>query len=172
MSGELRILPQTYLTFRLGTQRLAFEAKHLWEAAGKVEWTEVPRQFPHMVGVTQLHGKIMPILDLAGILGIPRGYAGGSGPGSFIAVNCAGQEEPAAGFLVDEVLGFVKVPVEELQDPAWGPEGRTFPYQTAWSGPNFDLPLLDIERLVTDQSPEKAGTDGQFIPEYQGEDHV
>ena len=172
MSGELRLLPQTYLTFRLGVQQMAFEARHLWEAAGQVEWSEVPRQFPYMVGVIQLHGKILPILDLAGILGISRGNPGGSEPGGFLAVNFTGQEEPAAGFLVDEVLGFVKIPVEELRDFSWGPDGRTLPYQTAWLGPGSDLPLLDIERLVKDQSPDRTGTDGQFTPEPQGETHV
>jgi chemotaxis signal transduction protein len=147
MSPENNLLPQTYLLFRLGGYCLGFEAARLWEVSVLAPVTSVPRVSPYLVGVTQFHGKIVPVLNLAGLLklpGIPFPKAGG-----FVVAH---QEKPKpflAGFAVQEVLGFGKFQAADIQPNETYPKGPVPPYGRGWAPPAEDpILLLEMEQLL------------------------
>jgi purine-binding chemotaxis protein CheW len=80
-------------------------ADHVLEVAGLGEVEAVPRTRPEMLGVRNMRGQILPVVDLALLLGIPRTAP----PSRLLVVEAGGVR---AGFAVDEVIG-----VGELADP-------------------------------------------------------
>ena len=94
-----------YVRLRVAAEALALPADHVLEVAGLGEVEAVPRTRPEMLGVRNVRGQILPVVDLALLLGIPR-----TAPPSRLLVAEAGGVR--AGFAVDEVIG-----VGELADP-------------------------------------------------------
>ena len=90
---------------RVAAEVLAMPADHVLEVAGLGEVEAVPRTRPEMLGVRNVHGQILPVVDLALLLGIPRTAP----PSRLLVVEAGGVR---AGFAVDEVIG-----VGELADP-------------------------------------------------------
>ncbi len=156
MTAEAPATLQTYLVFKLGPKEYGFESRFLWEAAVSSSFTEVPLNESHLIGVTQLHGKIIPVLDMAGILGISVDPPSGG----FVTMNLPGISEMLAGFAVDEVMGFIKVPDSEYQGEENELEGLDLPYLKGWAGSGKKLPILDMERLIRDQVEGGLGVEG------------
>lgn len=151
MSAEVLALPHTYLVFKIGGMNFGFEARFLWEAAAAVAFTEVPLNRSHLLGVAQLHGKIIPVLDLAGLLDVPPV----STAGEFVTVQLPGPPEILAGFEVEAVAGFARIPKEELPQ-ARGNGAEASPYLKGWAGEGKKFLLLDIEKIIGDQAREKS----------------
>lgn len=95
--------PDTYLTFRLGERILGFEASSLWEISTSAPVSQIPRTSSFLVGVTHFHGKVIPVIDLPGLLDLkvpveePRT--------TFIALQVPPSDH-LGGFYVTRVLGF------------------------------------------------------------------
>ena len=149
MKAEILALPEQYLVFKLGGKEFGFEARFLWEAATEASVTEVPRNGGLLTGVTQMHGKIIPVLDLAGLLDVSAGPS----PEGFVVVNLPGTAELLAGFSVEKVVGFVRVRAADSLPPERGPREADIPYLKGWVGEGVKFPWLDIERLILDQIP-------------------
>ena len=94
-----------YVRLRIAAEALAMPADHVLEVAELGEVGAVPGARPEMLGVRNVRGQILPVVDLALLLGIP-----GTAPPSRLVVAEAGGIR--AGFAVDEVIG-----VGELADP-------------------------------------------------------
>jgi purine-binding chemotaxis protein CheW len=94
-----------YVRLRVAAEALALPADHVLEVAELGEVEAIPRARPEMLGVRNMRSQILPVVDLALLLGIPR-----TAPPSRLLVVAAGGIR--AGFAVDEVIG-----VGELADP-------------------------------------------------------
>ncbi len=97
-----------------------------------------------------MHGKIIPVLDLSGLLGfrsIPEEAVGG-----FVTVEVLEPSAILVGFPVDSILGFSKVKI-----PSGQPSDLGIPYVkgSAPSGKGEWL-WLDIERIAKEQSEARA----------------
>jgi len=53
-----------YLTFRLGKEEFGIQVRHVKEIMGVQDITAVPGTPPHLKGVINLRGKIIPVVDL------------------------------------------------------------------------------------------------------------
>jgi purine-binding chemotaxis protein CheW len=53
-----------YLTFHLGKEEFGIQVKHVREIMGVQDITAVPGTPPHLKGVINLRGKIIPVVDL------------------------------------------------------------------------------------------------------------
>jgi purine-binding chemotaxis protein CheW len=95
-----------HVRLRVASETYAMPVEFVLEVAELGELAPVPRSRPEMLGVWNLRGQILPVVDLALLLGIPR-----SAPPRRLLVAEAGGRQ--AGFAIDAVSA-----VGELADPA------------------------------------------------------
>jgi chemotaxis signal transduction protein len=103
-----------YLRLTVASEAYAMPVEHVLEVAELGQVTAVPSARPELLGVRNVRGQLLPVADLARLLGITRTAPPGIGqtaqPGLLLVAEAGGQQ---AGFAVDEVSG-----VGELADPA------------------------------------------------------
>jgi purine-binding chemotaxis protein CheW len=95
----------TFVRLRVGAEAYAIAVTHVSEIADVGDLTPVPGARPEVLGVRNLRGQVLPVVDLAMLLRIPQTAAP-----SWLVVAEAG--ELAAGLAINEVSG-----VDELPDP-------------------------------------------------------
>ena len=95
-----------YVRFRVAEEAYAVSVLNVLEVASLGEVTPVPGAPREILGVRNLRGKILPVIDLAALLGTRRGQ-----PAHRLLV--AESDGRQAGLAIDEVTE-----VGELADPA------------------------------------------------------
>lgn len=98
------------LAFRLGEQEYCLDIMSVREIRGWSKATPIPFSPPHVKGVINLRGTVLPVLDLAVRLGMQP--AEGSELNVIIVVDINGH---TAGLLVDAVSDIISVSPSELQ---------------------------------------------------------
>jgi purine-binding chemotaxis protein CheW len=94
-----------YVRLRIAAEVYAMPVAHVVSVARFGEVAPVPGSSPAILGVRNLRGQVLPVADLAYLLGVATSVP----PAALIVVEAAGVQ---AGFAVDEVTG-----VGELADP-------------------------------------------------------
>jgi chemotaxis signal transduction protein len=132
------------LVFRLGGRVLAALAG----AGGRVveieSWTRVPTAPPHLLGLANAQGSVLPVVDARPLLGLPAA----PWPWPLRALVTGGDGLRAA-LAVEEVLGF-----EPCPDDRVGPLGAGLPAGLAAHGcgelalPRWRATLIDVPRIV------------------------
>jgi twitching motility protein PilI len=89
------------LGFRLGEHWLVAPREDVREVIPPPELTRVPRAKPWFLGLGNVRGNLLPVVDLAGLLGMPTRRQPGSG-----RVLVLNSERVPVGFVVDEVAGY------------------------------------------------------------------
>ncbi len=118
---------------RVASEAYAMPVEHVLEVADLGQVRAVPGSRPELLGVRNLRGQILPVVDLALLLEIPR-----TTPPRRLLVAEAGDRR--AGFAIDEVSG-----VGELADPGEKTESGLL------VGATFDdgdlIGVIDVPRL-------------------------
>lgn len=146
---EGRELSGKYLTFALSKERYGIEILKVQEIIGVPSITRVPKALPHIKGVINLRGKIIPVIDLRLKFGIePLEYNERT---CIIVVNImAGEQRVAIGVIVDtvlEVLAFGDTDIEP--SPDFGTQLDTsFILGMAKRDEHLNI-LIDIEKLLS-----------------------
>ena len=122
-----------YVRLRIGPEAYAMPVQHVREVVSLGEVTVVPGSRPEMLGVRNLRGQILPVIDLALLLGISA-----SAPPARLLVAEAGGR--AAGFAIDSVSE-----VSELPDPAEEAESSVLIGATLAGGDLIGL--IDVPRV-------------------------
>jgi purine-binding chemotaxis protein CheW len=94
-----------YVRLRVDSEALAMPVEHVLEVAELGEVAAVPGARPEMLGVRNVRGQILPVIDLALLLGIPRTIA----PGRLVV---AADGDRRAAFAIEQVSG-----IGELAEP-------------------------------------------------------
>jgi purine-binding chemotaxis protein CheW len=94
-----------YVRLRVAAEAYAIPVGHVLEVASLGEVRAVPRARPEVLGVRSLRGRILPVIDLALLLGITRPAAG---PPGRLLVAAAGDRQ--AGLAIDEVSAVGELP--------------------------------------------------------------
>lgn len=140
-----------YLTFKLGRQQFGVQILKVREIIGLMEVTPVPGAPENILGVLNLRGKIIPVLDLARRFGLE---SRADDSRSCIVVTEVRQEDRTIdmGLLVDAVSEVLTIPETDLEPrPTFGDEvDASFILGLAKSGSDVKV-LVDIDRVV--QSP-------------------
>jgi chemotaxis signal transduction protein len=140
MSAPRLDFPDTYLTFRIGALDYGVEAGSLWEISNSSPFSHIPRTDSFLVGVTHLHGKIIPVIDLPSLLELKL-PAKVDRP-TFIALQ-APPLGHLGGFYMTRVLGFEKFPPRFTKPPR-----NTRPFVTGEVERTQGFcSLLDLEKL-------------------------
>ncbi len=106
---------ERYIVFSLGRARYAVPIGAVIEVGAVPPVTPVPHLPAWVLGVTNLRGEILSVVDLAGFLGAsPEGPAAG---GRMLVVR-GEAEEPFAGLVVDQVAGLASFAAGRLTSAA------------------------------------------------------
>lgn len=102
---------ERYIVFSLGRARYAVPIGAVIEVGSVPPVTPVPHLPPWVLGVTNLRGEILSVLDLATFLGTPSEVPAASGR---MLVVRGEAEEPFAGLVVDQVAGLASFAAKHL----------------------------------------------------------
>ncbi|MCS7174511.1 chemotaxis protein CheW [Pseudothermotoga sp.] len=95
--------------FGLGDQEMAFDVEYVSMVIEKTDITPVPRSKRNVLGVMNLRGRIVPVIDLSSMLGLSSTNIT---EGKIVVVNL---EDLEVGFLVERVKGVVRVKNEDVE---------------------------------------------------------
>ena len=131
--------------FALAGARFAVDVRSAREVVLFDEITAVPRAPRHVVGVANLRGTVMPIVDVRGLLGLPEFR-----PGRSLRTLVVRDGAIQAAVVVDTVLGLE--PLEDVVAPdgpgTTGMRGPR-PLMAGWLRCNGEtLPLLDVPKIL------------------------
>jgi chemotaxis signal transduction protein len=100
----------THVRLRVGSEAYAVPVEHAREVTDLGAVAAVPGSRPEMLGVRNLRGQILPVVDLALLLGIGRPAP----PARLLVAESASR---LAGFAVDEVSAVIELgePTEETE---------------------------------------------------------
>ncbi len=141
---DLAIDANQYLTFTLGGEEYGLEILKVQEIKGHSGVTRMPNTPPHVKGVTNLRGAVVPIVDLRTKFALPeREYD------KFTVFIIATVGTKIVGLVVDAVEDVVDIPAESVQPT---PElatslGGAYVRGLAQVGERL-IALLDIDRSV------------------------
>ncbi len=131
------------VTFALGAERYAIDAAYVREVAYVKEFTPLPTVPPFIVGIFNLRGQIVSVLDPKRLLNLPP-----TGISDFYTVLVLRSPQMEFGLLADRVLGAADIRPRDLQPglPALGPAHTQY-----LKGISPDrLILLDAAKLLED----------------------
>ncbi|HSP15591.1 MAG TPA: chemotaxis protein CheW [Thermoanaerobaculia bacterium] len=140
-----------YLTFFVGTEEYAagiLRIKEIIEFSGA---TRVPGTPASVVGVINLRGRVVPVIDLAVKFGASRTVRTQRTCVVIVEIELGG-ESTVMGLLTDSVSQVIDLPGDAIEPPpAFGTRARPdFLQGVGKNGDRFVL-ILDLDRLLTDQ---------------------
>lgn len=131
------------LTFALGRERYAVESKHVREVVRLVDFTPVPGAPEFLLGVMNLRGEVLAIVDLRTFFGVPK-----QGLTDLARVVVLGAAHAELGVLADAAHELRSLTAAELLEPPTSPSGIDREYLL---GVTKDaLIVLDGVRLLAD----------------------
>jgi purine-binding chemotaxis protein CheW len=124
---------------RLGNRPWAVDVADAREIVVLGALTPVPLAPPHLVGLANLRGRVLPVVDIRGLLRLPPGR---TGPGTQVLVVEANGLQ--AGIGVDGLLG-----LDTLSglDPAGSDRADAYMWGRLRRGDGF-VTLLDVPRII------------------------
>jgi len=142
-----------FLTFSIGNEEYGIDILKVQEIKGFVPTTRIPNSPPHVTGVLNLRGTIVPVIDLRLRLGMPLAEYG-----TFTVIIVLAVNAKVVGAIVDAVSDVLTIPDTDVQSPdlAIGPDVR-FIDGIARAADKLVI-LLDAEALLRQE--ELAAPDG------------
>jgi len=136
------------LTFVLGNETYGVDILRVQEIRGWSAVTKIPHAPPHVLGVLNLRGSIVPIVDLRMRFTLDRAeYTAVTVIIVVSVVSAAGRRD--FGVVVDGVSDVVDVDTEEVKAaPDLGPKGSTDFIRGLVPVSDRMVVLLDIDRLI------------------------
>jgi purine-binding chemotaxis protein CheW len=137
-----------FLTLTLGRELYAINARHVREIIRPGEISPVPRAPRHILGVTNLRGKIIPIIDLR--VRFELEFTGRTERTCIVVVE-GGPELKQTGLMVDEVQEVLTLNNADIEDaPSFGASIETACVQGVAKLKDSVMILLDLDRLLNE----------------------
>jgi purine-binding chemotaxis protein CheW len=140
-----------YLTFQLGREEFGIRVLKVREIMGILEITAVPQTPPHVKGVVNLRGKVVPVIDLRLKFGLPA--ADYSQRTCIIVTQVKGESGLIMmGVIVDGVSEVLNLAPSDIEDtPDFGQE-ITGSYLLGLAKVKGKVKiLLDIDKVLSSQ---------------------
>ncbi len=133
--------------FRVGEDKLIADMKEVGEILDVPEFTRVPGVKSWVVGIANVRGSLLPIMDLKGyVLGADMQQRG---RGRLIVINYQGFD---TGLLVDEVYGMRHFFDEDKSNEKPHVHKNISPYiKNMYSRDDESWPLFSFERVTKDE---------------------
>jgi purine-binding chemotaxis protein CheW len=132
------------VSFTLGNEEFAVDILRVQEINRMIDVTRVPNAPPHVDGVINLRGKVIPVVDLRARLGMERKERDRNSRIVVVEIHSI-----VVGFVVDSVREVLRIPRSVTEPPPSMAAGVEAEYITA-VGKLEDrlLILLDLERVL------------------------
>lgn len=104
--------PAELISVRIAEQLFALDIMSVREIRGWTASTPLPHAPEYVLGMINLRGAVLPVLDLAGLLGLAR-----INPDTSSVVVVADLGSRAVGLLVDAVCDIITVQEGEMKPP-------------------------------------------------------
>lgn len=130
------------VTFALGTDRCAIEARHLRGVLPVAPIAPVPGVGAFFLGVAALRGEIVAVVDLHGLLGLQRVPIG-----EHTRLICLGDERVEFAFIADQVFESSSLSLSALAE---APDARA-PARILRGVTEDAIVVLDGEALLSDE---------------------
>jgi purine-binding chemotaxis protein CheW len=142
--GEVASDANQYLTFRLGNEDYGVDILSVQEIKGYVQTTRLPNSPPEIIGVLNLRGTVVPIIDLRRKFGLEEvEYT------SFTAIVVVVVRGRVMGMIVDSVSEVVNIPQAHIQPPPdFGDSTRINFIKGMAKREDALITLLDIETVL------------------------
>lgn len=112
-STGVRATGGKHLGFRLGDERFAIDVFSVREIIEPQRVTKVPRTPAHVLGMINLRGKIVPVVDLRKKLGLPAdGLAGKE-----VRIVVVDLDDVRTGVVVDAVSEVLEIAESQIEAP-------------------------------------------------------
>jgi len=113
--AETRAKPGKYLTFALGAEDFGLEILKVREIIGYMNITAVPQTPPHVRGVINLRGQVIPVVDLRAKFGMQTEKP--NAQTCIIVVQTRrDQQQCNTGIVVDRVRDVLDIAGDEIED--------------------------------------------------------
>ena len=141
-----------YLTFALATEEYGLPVLKVREIIKLMPITAVPQVPPHVRGVINLRGKVIPVIDLRLKFGLPSQED--TEQTCIIVVQVAtANEKVMMGLLVDGVSEVLNISSQDIEDPPAFGERISTEYMRGVAKIKGTVKiLLDIDRVLTGDS--------------------
>ena len=135
-----------YLTFLLAEQEYGLELNKIQEICGYLPITPIPNLPPHVRGVMNLRGTVLPVIDLRMKFRLPEvEYT------KFTVIVIAMVEDKTVGLLVDAVSDVLRVKESDMREaPDFGAEVDTRFINGVFQTRDHLAVALNLEKLLTD----------------------
>lgn len=139
-----------YLTFSIDNVMFAIEMHYITEIIGMQKTTELPDTPDYMIGIINLRGKIIPVLDVRRLFG--KEVRDFDDRTCIIVIDIDGMP---IGLIVDRVSEVVAIPADDVSEvpKANGGHHTRFVKNIGKIGTNVIL-ILDCEKLINEQDIE------------------
>ncbi len=105
---------RTYVTLALGDQLCAIDVSNVREILDLLPMSELPGASREVVGLVDLRGQAIPVVDLAMRLGVRRA---GDATGGRILIVEASPDAPPLGLRVDRVESVIEIEPTAVEPP-------------------------------------------------------
>lgn len=114
LSGEGDARSEEHVViFRLGEEFYALDIQAIQEIVRLQAITPIPGAEPWLTGITNLRGRVVPVVDLRVRCGTPVAE-----PTSETRIVVANGDHGTVGFIVDAVTEVLRIPLEQIEAPA------------------------------------------------------
>lgn len=134
-----------FLEFEVSYERYGLDVAHIQEVAVLKDYTHLPCVPKFVVGIMNLRGRIISILDLKQIFELSN--KGLTYQNKVIVIR---NESMTLGFLADDIIGLKTLPLNQLMPALPTVSGKRSEYLKGLS-PDF-ISVLDGERILNDRT--------------------
>ncbi|WP_321369019.1 chemotaxis protein CheW [uncultured Desulfuromusa sp.] len=147
-----------YLTFELANEGYGLEIRYVIEIIGIQTVIKIPDMPEHVIGVLNLRGKVIPVIDVRMRFHLPtREYDDRT---CIIVVNV---NNNSVGLVVDNVSEVVDIPEVEIEPPPSVGRGSNPYIQYLGKIAGEVKILLDVNELIDDDVPGKKISEPEAV---------
>lgn len=145
-------LEDQYLIFSLGERHYGIEIRNITEIVGVQSITEVPEMPQYIIGVMNLRGKIIPLVDARLRIGLNKA--------EYTEKTCVvifELEARIVGLIVDTVKEVINIPKDHLEDaPNFQEQDKATFVKSLAKVKGMVKIILDLMALINDENLSKT----------------
>lgn len=146
LAAESSTQDEQYVIFSLAGTEYAVPIMNVTEIGYPLNVTAVPNVPDWILGVANLRGDLISVVDLRMFFGLERMTSGES---VRMLVGRTFQEDLTVGLIVDRAHGIRHLPVEQIEKPTAGIESKISPYLLGtYEHEGHLLVVLDLDRVL------------------------